>query len=71
MLWSLYLKHYLLQDEWKFGKNVFEKAIEALGSKAIKIWELYLDFHLLKSPASEVDVLYEKAINEPHQEIAS
>ncbi|CAG9771465.1 unnamed protein product [Ceutorhynchus assimilis] len=69
LIWSIYLKLYICQDNPEFAKKVFEKAIIAVGPQSLKIWECYIDFIMLRSPTADVDALYEAAIKQPHEEI--
>lgn len=70
MLWALYLKHYILKDKATQSEQIFERAIKALGAKAGFIWDMFIDYHLLKSPLSDINDLYKKAICEPYEEIS-
>ncbi|XP_050301370.1 uncharacterized protein LOC126739642 [Anthonomus grandis grandis] len=70
ILWSCYLKFYLLQDESKQAEQIFEKAIEALGPDSFQIWDDYMDFQQLKGSTEELETLYERAINQPYEQVS-
>ncbi|CAG9760559.1 unnamed protein product [Ceutorhynchus assimilis] len=69
LLWSLYLKFYICQDDRNLAAYVFEKAIDALGPKSVKIWEAYYSYHKLGFPPRDIDILFQKVMSQSDQEI--
>jgi len=62
----MYLKYLILTENWAKASDEFNKALDALGSNTLRVWDVYLAELTVKNRMEEVKALFERSIKDPN-----
>lgn len=67
----MYLKYLILTENWTKASVEFNKALDALGSNTLRVWDIYLAELTIKNRPEEVKALFERGVNDPHPNVSA
>lgn len=66
----VYLKYLMMAGSWARASVEFNKALDALGSNTLRVWEAYLTGLAITNCQDDVKALFEKGVKYRHPNVA-